>query len=499
MKTKHLILVIIAFLAVAISGCTSKTKEPLSLDDFIEIYEIIEGETVEINLDAHTDEAVTIVAGKKNNITINYYQMESNEDADELFLRISDEMDLIKKQSSSKGKNSYYIFNNNGGDYVVKEGRNVIYGKCFKEDKNELLYQFNLLGYYEYNTTYIKHDNLERFGYSLTSKPDNNKSQIGNENRIKEDENIGDNEVHTKEYENLNEKEIYTPEDETMDGNEVNTSEDETVDSNKTNNIEKNILNNIEGNWKNILDDSDYINYVFTDAYYMIKEEIPRPVHYYSYINFYYDEDNLCFETIETYYQSGESYEVNMKYILSPDADGLYNMMNQYISSQNSFDLIATLVRNECNTYEELLNGHLFEYALLENNYGNSDRAWDSSIGKKKLVNGYALLNLDGKGGDELIIRYGTENFYFFTIVNNYVKYIGNLSTFFTDPASENNGDLYYNEKYNSVTTYYDGGNSGPSFYINFKIVGNEIIGVDEPGKELQGKPIKFTEISFDY
>lgn len=479
MNRKYLILALIVLLSIATSGCSKQSKEPLSLDNFIEVYDNIEGETFEIYLDEYTDKAVNIVAGKKNNITINYYQMASTEDADELFLTISDVLDNSKKLSSSstsqKGSSLYRLSDDNGGYYLVKDGTNVIYGKCFNDDNNELLYQFHLLGYYEYDSAYggdREKMAFERFGYSLTSKPNTNESQTSDDG----DENLN------KDYE-------------TIDGNQSHTKED---DIDNTNNIKAIVLNNIEGNWKNTLDDSDYLSYVFTDGYYMIKEEKYRPVHYFTYISFYYDdEENLCFETSETYInEDGGNNEVNMKYILFTDADGNYDIMNQYINSQNSYDLISTLVRNECNTYEELLNGYLFEYVLLDNPYG--DKAVNSTLNKKTLVDGYALLNLDGISGDELIIRYSDTSFYFFTIVNNRVKYRGNLETYSSDPASENDGDLYYDEKYSSLCTYYDGGNAGPSFYNNYQLVGNEFIRVEKLGNKLLGKPIEFAEISHD-
>lgn len=53
-------------------------------------------------------------------------------------------------------------------------------------------------------------------------------------------------------------------------------------------------------------------------------------------------------------------------------------------------------------------------------------------------------------------------------------------------------------QKGSSLCTYYDGGNSGPSLYNSYQLVGNKFIRVEKLGNKLLGKPIRFTEISHD-
>jgi hypothetical protein len=162
---------VIVTLTLVLLGCSMKKPEPLSREQFQEIYETIEGETVELIEESHTDKASEIWLGMKHDINIIYYQMESEEDADELFTNMSDELDVITEDtmlSSQKGSSRYWVHCREGNYHLLKDGNVILYGTGFEDDKIELDYLFYKLGYYKYDTTYIKNQrevNEKTFGY----------------------------------------------------------------------------------------------------------------------------------------------------------------------------------------------------------------------------------------------------------------------------------------------------------------------------------------------
>jgi hypothetical protein len=97
--------------------------------------------------------------------------MGTEEDAEELFTNISGELDTISEesyQSMSKGSSTYWLKCDVGTYYLTKDSSVVIYGTGFEDDWAELRYLMYKLGYYKYDTTYIKNQKEvaeQTFGY----------------------------------------------------------------------------------------------------------------------------------------------------------------------------------------------------------------------------------------------------------------------------------------------------------------------------------------------
>lgn len=155
-------LALIFVLTSTLLGCSPVRKDPLTMDEFKDIYNTIEGELIELGEDTHTDKASAMILGRMHDVNIIYYQMETEEDANELFTNISAEIDKVNEEvssgttSSSKGSSIYWLHNGDGCYYLVKDGSNILYGTGFDDDWQELRYLMYKLSYYEYDETYIK-------------------------------------------------------------------------------------------------------------------------------------------------------------------------------------------------------------------------------------------------------------------------------------------------------------------------------------------------------
>ncbi|MDF2542223.1 MAG: hypothetical protein K0S47_1941 [Herbinix sp.] len=169
MKKKVLCCTLFLTLSLALLGCNTKKTEPLSLDEFQEIFTTIKGEVVELSSDPHTEKATTIIMGNMHDVNIVYYQMETEEDAVELFTTISEELDEKDNVSTSGNSSSVYWLRCSEGSYYLKMDSNIVlYGTGFEDDDIELKYLFYKLGYYKYDTTYIKNQvevNEQTLGY----------------------------------------------------------------------------------------------------------------------------------------------------------------------------------------------------------------------------------------------------------------------------------------------------------------------------------------------
>ncbi len=167
---------LIFVLSIVFSGCSIKKPEPLSPEGFQEIFTTIKGETmelsgemVEVGGNAYTEKAATILLGRMHDVRIVYYQMETEEDAGELFTAISEELDNKDNVSTSGNSSSVYWMRCSEGSYYLKMDSNVVlYGIGFEDDLIELKYLFYKLGYYKYDTTYFKNQvevNEQTLGY----------------------------------------------------------------------------------------------------------------------------------------------------------------------------------------------------------------------------------------------------------------------------------------------------------------------------------------------
>jgi hypothetical protein len=169
MKRKLLCCTLIFALSIALLGCNIKKPEPLSADGFQEIFTTIKGETMALSTDLYTEKATTMLLGTMHDINIVYYQMESEEDAEELFAAISEELDGKDNISTSGNSSSVYWMRCSEGSYYLKMDSNVVlYGTGFEDDDIELKYLFYKLGYYKYDTTYLKNQvevNEQTLGY----------------------------------------------------------------------------------------------------------------------------------------------------------------------------------------------------------------------------------------------------------------------------------------------------------------------------------------------
>ena len=170
-KSLLIVCLLISVMSVSLMGCSVKVQEPLTVEGFKAVYDVIGGEVIELNEDIHTDKAVTMVSGKMHDVNITYYEMDSVEDANELFMQISDELKSIKESNvstSSSGTSLYWLECNKGSYYLQKDSKIILYGTGFEDDSNELKYLMFKLGYYKYDTTYIKNPkevNEQTFGY----------------------------------------------------------------------------------------------------------------------------------------------------------------------------------------------------------------------------------------------------------------------------------------------------------------------------------------------
>lgn len=155
--------------SVILSGCNIKKPEPLSPDKFQEVFTNIKGETMELSADPYTEKATTILLGRMHDVNIIYYQMETEEDAGELFNTISEELMQKDNISTSGNSSSVYWMRCSEGSYYLKLDNNVVlYGTGFEDDDTELKYLFYKLGYYKYDTTYFKNQvevYEQTFGY----------------------------------------------------------------------------------------------------------------------------------------------------------------------------------------------------------------------------------------------------------------------------------------------------------------------------------------------
>ncbi len=167
-KNLFYVALIIIFSAV-LGGCNIKVPEPLSPEGFQQVFTTIEGETMELSTDLFTDQAARLLLGRMHDVNIVYYQMETEEDAGELFNTIREEL-IQKDDATTKAESStVYRTRGSGGSYFLKHDRNVVLlGTGFEDDDEELRYLFYKLGYYKYDTTYFKNQvevYEQTFGY----------------------------------------------------------------------------------------------------------------------------------------------------------------------------------------------------------------------------------------------------------------------------------------------------------------------------------------------
>jgi len=163
---------IVLVLSSSLLGCSGGRKNPLTLDEFKELFTTIEGELIELGEDTRTDKASAILLGRIHDMSITYYQMETEEDASELYTNISEELDKIKSEMSGnktsvKGSSQHYLHNADWCYYVVKDSNSVIYG-IGDEEWKELRYLMYKLGYYKYDETYVKNQKevaRQTYGY----------------------------------------------------------------------------------------------------------------------------------------------------------------------------------------------------------------------------------------------------------------------------------------------------------------------------------------------
>lgn len=329
------------------------------------------------------------------------------------------------------------------------------------------------------------------------NKPDTTPNNDLDLNSLSEDDNIDESYTADEIIDNG------IIDDEMLDGEII---DDEVINEQlPEEDLKKKVMANIDGNWKNTLESAKLKDYVFLQDGYVVGDlESKWRANFYSieYISTYYDEEmNLCFETTERRHDITfeKDKEPARKYIMKADEDGSYNHMVQYTYTGTEYQLTATFVREEYSSYEELINNKCEGYALLSASVdrNNKKHAVKDTINFEKVV-GYALLDLDGYEGDELILQedcYGMEYLYYiFTIVNDKVKYRGSLPSYQSNAKTE--GILYYDEETHSMCTYIDNGTAAPSFYNNSKLLSGKVHIMHGLGDDLRGSEIQFHDIS---
>jgi len=285
--------------------------------------------------------------------------------------------------------------------------------------------------------------------------------------------------------------------------NAINDSfeEDNYADEENEEDLKQKVMNAIDGNWKNTISSADITDYVFIwDGYIVDNPKYRWSVYCYNfeYTDFYYDDNNnLCFETKEIYQGYDEELSKKnpiRKYILKADAFGTYNNIEQYTHNGTDYVLTASLVRKEYNSYKELLDNKLEDYALLSSRsmYAGEILAQKESIKPEKIV-GYALLELDGYPGEELILQEDAGivyKYYIFTISNGKVKYRGSMDSFRSDTKTQ--GILYHDEEKQCLCSYVDAGTTADSFYNNAKLLSCRLSFLEGLGDNLRGSAIEF-------